>query len=48
MSEIVNLDPGRARRAEKCEQGSRTALVLGGGGFTGGVYETAPFARLIS
>lgn len=46
MSEVVNLDPARARRAEKREQGSRTALVLGGGGFTGGVYEIGALRAL--
>src|SRR4249919_306505 len=54
MGKVVNLDrasPGRAsgpaagsrRRARKR---SKTALVLGGGGFTGGVYEIGALRAL--
>src|SRR5437762_7070184 len=44
MGKVVKLDSprtesrgGRAKRSRR--QQSKTALVLGGGGFTGGVYE---------
>lgn len=54
MSEVVKLDPVRARRGGKGprdRQGrspgeSKTALVLGGGGFTGGVYEIGALRAL--
>ncbi|MCL4286364.1 MAG: patatin-like phospholipase family protein, partial [Thermoleophilia bacterium] len=41
MSEVVQLDPAsRAKRARRRRgSNSKTALVLGGGGFTGAVYE---------
>jgi predicted acylesterase/phospholipase RssA len=50
MGKVVNLDgqgsqadgnkrPRASRVRRKLRRGSKTALVLGGGGFTGGVYE---------
>ena len=45
MSEVVKLDPVRARKADR-RPGSRTALVLGGGGFTGAVYEIGALRAL--
>jgi predicted acylesterase/phospholipase RssA len=40
MSEVVKLDPAnRAKGANRRRRRSKTALVLGGGGFTGAVYE---------
>jgi predicted acylesterase/phospholipase RssA len=46
MGKVVNLDgsaPGRRRRPRRR---SRTALVLGGGGFTGAVYEIGALRAL--
>jgi len=43
MSEVVKLDPANRPRGSKAgarrKRASKTALVLGGGGFTGAVYE---------
>ena len=39
MSEVVKLDPAARRADAKRKKRSKTALVLGGGGFTGAVYE---------
>ncbi len=39
MSEVVKLDPAVRRAAGRRKKRSKTALVLGGGGFTGAVYE---------
>lgn len=40
MSEVVKLDPAARRAAgSRRKRQSKTALVLGGGGFTGAVYE---------
>jgi NTE family protein len=43
MGKVVQLDPSdgkpRGSRARRRKRGDKTALVLGGGGFTGGVYE---------
>ncbi len=51
MGKVVQLEaPGtepRATRARKARRGSsKTALVLGGGGFTGGVYEIGALRAL--
>jgi NTE family protein len=55
MGNVVKLEPGakgRGRRAASSRTGSRrparhrTALVLGGGGFTGGVYEIGALRAL--
>ena len=39
MSEVVKLDPAARRAESRRKKRSKTALVLGGGGFTGAVYE---------
>ena len=39
MSEVVKLDPVRRAAGARRRKQSKTALVLGGGGFTGAVYE---------
>ncbi len=39
MSEVVKLDPVRRAAGARRKKQSKTALVLGGGGFTGAVYE---------
>src|SRR6059058_3228253 len=43
MGNVVKLEPGARNRprntAKRRRKRSKTALVLGGGGFTGGVYE---------
>ncbi len=51
MGKVVQLEPGspeaRATRARKSRRrSSKTALVLGGGGFTGGVYEIGALRAL--
>ena len=50
MGKVVELDaPGteaRAGRARRRRRPSKTALVLGGGGFTGGVYEIGALRAL--
>src|SRR6187431_3748250 len=48
MSEVVQLDAAsRAKKARgRRRSRSRTALVLGGGGFTGGVYEIGALRAL--
>ena len=45
MGSVVNLDSGAGRRTRRRKQ-SKTALVLGGGGFTGGVYEIGALRAL--
>src|SRR5215208_4948343 len=48
MGKVVKLEKGAAggrRRSARARQ-SRTALVLGGGGFTGGVYEIGALRAL--
>jgi predicted acylesterase/phospholipase RssA len=50
MGKVVEMDPGRAKapraRTRRRARGSKTALVLGGGGFTGGVYEIGALRAL--
>jgi predicted acylesterase/phospholipase RssA len=56
MGKVVKLDPGKPARAKTASTGrapakrrakrSKTALVLGGGGFTGGVYEIGALRAL--
>src|SRR3982750_1166781 len=47
MGKVVNLDPGDGRKARaRRPKRSRTALVLGGGGFTGAVYEIGALRAL--
>jgi len=44
--ESAGTDPRGARRARARRKPSKTALVLGGGGFTGGVYEIGALRAL--
>jgi len=58
MGKVVRLEPARGKRAGTAKAGasakprrrgsrrSKTALVLGGGGFTGGVYEIGALRAL--
>jgi NTE family protein len=48
MGSVVNLDAGAGRRKARPRRRkpSKTALVLGGGGFTGGVYEIGALRAL--
>src|SRR5204863_9613100 len=50
MGKVVKLEPqakdGPRRRSTRRPKRSRTALVLGGGGFTGGVYEIGALRAL--
>ncbi len=47
MGKVVDIDPGtRRKRAKGRKRPSKTALVLGGGGFTGGVYEIGALRAL--
>src|SRR3954470_9150248 len=53
MGNVVNLEPGAKERpspgpgrAGRRRRASRTALVLGGGGFTGGVYQIGALRAL--
>ncbi|MCW3010813.1 MAG: patatin-like phospholipase family protein [Solirubrobacterales bacterium] len=51
MGKVVELDPPSGRGPKRARGGrrpprSRTALVLGGGGFTGGVYEIGALRAL--
>jgi NTE family protein len=49
MGKVVDLDAGKQRRTKASKQRprrSKTALVLGGGGFTGGVYEIGALRAL--
>src|SRR3954467_6058628 len=53
MGNVVNLEPGAKERpspgpgrAGRRRRSSKTALVLGGGGFTGGVYEIGALRAL--
>jgi NTE family protein len=46
MDNVVSLEPkGKAKRPRR-RRSSKTALVLGGGGFTGGVYEIGALRAL--
>src|SRR3954467_10090770 len=44
MGKVVDIDSPSRRRTRK--KPSKTALVLGGGGFTGGVYEIGALRAL--
>ena len=44
MGKVVDIDSKPRRRSRK--RPSKTALVLGGGGFTGGVYEIGALRAL--
>jgi NTE family protein len=47
MGNVVDIDPGtRRKRTMGRKRPSKTALVLGGGGFTGGVYEIGALRAL--
>ncbi|HEY7623195.1 MAG TPA: patatin-like phospholipase family protein [Solirubrobacteraceae bacterium] len=48
MGKVVDLQQGKARRgsSKAAKSRSKTALVLGGGGFTGGVYEIGALRAL--
>jgi NTE family protein len=47
MGKVVDIEaPGRRRRGKGRKRPSKTALVLGGGGFTGGVYEIGALRAL--
>jgi NTE family protein len=50
MGKVVELETpqaaSRASRSRRRRRGSKTALVLGGGGFTGGVYEIGALRAL--
>ena len=46
MGTVVKLDSSARGRAKSRRRESRTALVLGGGGFTGGVYEIGALRAL--
>ncbi len=47
MGKVVNLEPGNGgQRGRRRPKRSKTALVLGGGGFTGGVYEIGALRAL--
>src|SRR5215470_4924993 len=48
MGKVVDLEEGKQRRggSRKGNARSKTALVLGGGGFTGGVYEIGALRAL--
>src|SRR5512132_1652717 len=46
MGTLVKLDNSTRARSKGRRRESRTALVLGGGGFTGGVYEIGALRAL--
>ncbi|MGD9736198.1 MAG: patatin-like phospholipase family protein [Solirubrobacterales bacterium] len=46
MGKVVDIESKPRRRGSKRKKPSKTALVLGGGGFTGGVYEIGALRAL--
>src|SRR6476619_1497151 len=47
MGKVVDIEaPARRKRGKGRKRPSKTALVLGGGGFTGGVYEIGALRAL--
>ncbi len=46
MGQVVDIESKPRRRAKRRKKPSKTALVLGGGGFTGGVYEIGALRAL--
>ena len=46
MGKVVDIDSKPRRKARRRKKPSKTALVLGGGGFTGGVYEIGALRAL--
>jgi predicted acylesterase/phospholipase RssA len=46
VGKVVDIESKPRRRAQRRKKPSKTALVLGGGGFTGGVYEIGALRAL--
>src|SRR3954466_8234417 len=46
MGEVVDIESKPGKRKTRRKKPSKTALVLGGGGFTGGVYEIGALRAL--
>ena len=46
MGKVVDIESSPRRRSQRRKKPSKTALVLGGGGFTGGVYEIGALRAL--
>ncbi|HWT91261.1 MAG TPA: patatin-like phospholipase family protein [Solirubrobacterales bacterium] len=46
MGKVVDIESKSSRRPRRRKKPSKTALVLGGGGFTGGVYEIGALRAL--
>ena len=46
MGEVVDIESKPRKRPGRRKKPSKTALVLGGGGFTGGVYEIGALRAL--
>jgi predicted acylesterase/phospholipase RssA len=46
MGKVVDIESKPRRRTQRRKKPSKTALVLGGGGFTGGVYEIGALRAL--
>src|SRR3954454_3466320 len=46
VGKVVDIESSPRRRAKRRKKPSKTALVLGGGGFTGGVYEIGALRAL--
>src|ERR1700709_2710861 len=46
MGKVVDIESKPRRKARRRKKPSKTALVLGGGGFTGGVYEIGALRAL--
>src|SRR4029079_18755052 len=46
MGKVVDIESKPRRRSQGRKKPSKTALVLGGGGFTGGVYEIGALRAL--
>ena len=46
MGEVVDIESKPRKRQKRRKKPSKTALVLGGGGFTGGVYEIGALRAL--
>jgi predicted acylesterase/phospholipase RssA len=46
MGKVVDIESSPRKRARRRRRPSKTALVLGGGGFTGGVYEIGALRAL--
>src|ERR1700742_1406327 len=46
MGKVVDIESKPRRKSRRRKRPSKTALVLGGGGFTGGVYEIGALRAL--